>query len=177
MLSTRGKCPARWVGVAAAIVALSLGAAHSGLADTSSRSVGLRNADGYGPNCSAELVTSAIRKLVAFANAGMIMAADRLVAPEPIFEWFSAPGATRAARRLGPASKDRATLRAYLRERHRHHERLTLEKVMTGDHALGNFGLILTRRADDYPLRRIDGKGAAVCNSSRAMVFVWSLGG
>ena len=172
-------CGSQWL--LQAVVVLGLGAALSGLAaakvDASSRVIGVRKADGYGTKCSAALVTSTIRNLVAYANAGMTVAADRLVAPEPLFEWFSAPGATRAARRLGSSSKDRSTLPAYLRERHVHHERLTLEKVMTSDHALGNFGLILTRRADDYPQRRIDGKGAVVCNSNRAKVIVWSLGG
>jgi hypothetical protein len=137
----------------------------------------VRSANGYTSDCPAALVVSSVRALARSFNAGNATAVDRLVAKEPLFLWFSAPGRTPAARRLGEASKDRTTLGEYVRERHLHHETLSLTQISTRDHAEGNFGLRLTRRADDYPQRTIDGKGAAVCNSSSAKLIVWSLGG
>jgi len=134
-------------------------------------------ADGYTSDCPAAFVTSTVRALVRSFNSGNVAAVGRLVAEEPLFEWFSAPGRTPAARRLGQAAKDRSTLADYVRERHLHHEVLTLLQISTTDHAEGNFGLRLTRWADDYPRRTIDGKGAAVCNARGAKLIVWSLGG
>ena len=82
-----------------------------------------------------------------------------------------------AARRLGKESMDRSSLRAYVVLRHRHRERLTLRSIETTDHSRGNFRLVLVRRADDYPVRTIEGKGAVDCSGTNPHVIVWSLGG
>lgn len=127
--------------------------------------------------CSASKVTVTVRELLRFYNAGDVRQAGGLVAQEPAFQWFSAPGPTRASRRLGASSKVRGTLDAYFRERHSHHERLTLTKLEVTNQGQGNFALHLVRAADDFPRRAIEGKGAVSCGAAGSKVIVWSLGG
>jgi hypothetical protein len=119
--------------------------------------------------CTPDQVQTLVRKLVVAFNAGNAAAVDRLVAHEPAFQWFSAPGTSPAAQRLGKKAEDRSTLAAYVRLRHRHHERWT--NVVTQ----GNLAITLTRQADDYPRSRVRGKGEVVCHGSLAKLIVWSL--
>jgi hypothetical protein len=147
-------------------------AALTGALGASTGVVSARTASGGPPGrhgCSAGTVAQLVRSLVAAFNAGSAATVDRLVAREPEFQWFSAPGTSAAASRLGKRAEDRSTLRAYIRLRHRHHERWTHVRVE------GNLGLTLTREADDYARSRVRGKGEAVCTGGVARIIVWSL--
>jgi hypothetical protein len=149
----------------AAVVALAFVAAAVCIAP---RSV----AAGQG-RCSAAETSRTVRSLVVAFDAGDVASVNALVATGPAFKWFSAPGPDA---RLGQAAYDRATLGAYVRKRHRHHERLTIRRIGTTNRADGNFALVLERRADDYSRRVIDGKGAVSCAGAAPKVIVWSLG-
>jgi hypothetical protein len=119
--------------------------------------------------CRPGQARAVVRSLVAAFNAGNSAAVDGLVAPEPEFHWFSAPGTSPAAHRLGNKAKDRSTLAAYVRLRHRHHERWANVVIQ------GNLAITLTRRADDYARSRVHGKGEVFCHGSVAKLIVWSL--
>jgi hypothetical protein len=119
--------------------------------------------------CTPNQVSGLVRSLVRAFNAGDAARVDRLVAREPAFQWFAMGGTSPAAQRYGKEAEDRSTLAAYVRQRHRHHERWT--NVVTQ----GNLGITLTRQADDYALSRPRGKGEVVCHGSVAKLIVWAL--
>jgi hypothetical protein len=110
-----------------------------------------------------------VRSLTAAFNAGDLAAVDRLVAREPAFQWFAMGGTSPAANRYGKKAEDRSTLLAYVRQRHRHHERWT--DVV----AQGNLQIALTRQADDYHRSRNHDKGEVVCRGAVAKLIVWAL--
>jgi hypothetical protein len=112
-----------------------------------------------------------VGSLVAAFNAGNDVAVDRIVAQEPAFEWFSATGRTPDSRRLGAEAYDRSTLRAYVRQRHRHRERWT--NVDVGWRSSGP--LMLTREADDHRRSRTEAKMDTLCAGGRPRIIVWSM--
>jgi hypothetical protein len=118
--------------------------------------------------CSLADREKLVGSLVAAFNAGNDRAVDRIVAQEPAFEWFSATGRSPDARRLGAEAYDRSTLRAYVRQRHRHHERWT--NVVSGSQPL-----TLTREADDHRLSRGEAKMDTLCADGRPRIIVWSM--
>jgi hypothetical protein len=140
---------------------------------------------------SAEAATgpcnAAETRAVAFAFAhawtrGDLAAIDRLVAPKPHFRWVSAapPGG-----RSGAQAFSRATLGVFVRARHRHHERLTLQTFrfngsdVRGTEGFGHFEFEAVRVSDDEPAGANElraGKGAIICTLARPMIAVWSLG-
>jgi hypothetical protein len=119
--------------------------------------------------CTTGQVERLVRSLTVAFNAGNAAAVDRLVAREPAFQWFAMGGTSPAAQRYGKEAEDRSTLAAFVRLRHRHHERWT--NVVTQ----GNLGIALTRQADDYHRSRNHGKGEVVCRGSVAKLIVWAL--
>jgi hypothetical protein len=119
--------------------------------------------------CLPGQVATLVRSLTLAFNAGNAAAVDRLVAREPAFQWFAMGGTSPAANRYGKEAEDRSTLLAYVRLRHRHHERWT--NVLTQ----GNLQIALTRQADDYHRSRNHGKGEVVCHGSVAKLIVWAL--
>ena len=141
-----------------------------------------------GPCTAAE--TRAV--VFAFARAwttGNVAEANRLVVPEPHFRWLGAgpPGGRSGARAI-----DRFSLGAFIRARHKHHERLTIktfkfhgsdlrgkEGDLRGIEGLGHFEFTAVRLSDDQPsgadpLR--PGKGSIICTLARPMIAVWSVG-
>jgi hypothetical protein len=118
------------------------------------------------PGCSKDASIRTASAVIAAFNRGDAVALNRLVAPEPAFEWFSAGGPNRNARRLGSDADNRSTLGAYVRQRHRHHERWTAVSLLL---------LRLTRVADDMPRRTENGKYEATCRSGHASMSVWSV--
>jgi hypothetical protein len=115
-------------------------------------------------------------------NAGDATAVARLVAPEPQYRWVSVgpPGG-----RSGPSAFSRGSVGVYILARHAQHDRLTMRSFrfngsdVRGRDVFGHFEFVATRNADDWPAA-LDhvrpGKGAIVCNLSRPMLAVWSLG-
>jgi hypothetical protein len=131
--------------------------------------------------------TAAETRGVAFGFArawtrGDVTAINRLVAPEPHFRWVSAspPGG-----RAGIRAFDRHSLGAFIRGRHKQHERLTLTSFkfngsdLRGNEGFGHFEFGATRLSDDG-IANMDalrsGKGAIICTLARPMIAVWSLG-
>ncbi len=122
--------------------------------------------------CSAAETKRIVHGVVRALNTGDVRTLNRLVARAPKFQWFSAPG---PQARLGPAAYRRSTLPAYVRRRHRRHERLVILRLGTSDQADGNFGLVIVRQARDYPRRVVDAKGKVDCTSTPYLV-AWSVG-
>jgi len=119
-----------------------------------------------GSGCTTEGVAALVRALIKAFDAGNAGAVDRLFAPKPAFKWFAMGGPDG---RRGKDAEKRSTIRAYVRKRHRHHDRWTLVKVQ------GNVGFFIRRRADDYhPRNVIHGKGMAICRHKPSRFIVWS---
>jgi hypothetical protein len=124
--------------------------------------------------CPPAAQVQLVRSLVAAFNAGDYRALGRLVAPEPAFQWFSAIGPDG---RIGKEAENRATLAAYIRKRHRHHDHLSLVGFGAVD-AQGRLDLTLRirRRADDYrPRNLIPAKQDESCSGPRPLLIVWSM--
>ena len=101
----------------------------------------------------------------------------RMLAPEPTFQWYSAPGPDGRV----VARYRRSTALAYLAQRHRHGERLDLVMIDVGyekERYIGHVSYVITRQANDLvPIGEpglVVGKGAIDCGSST--VAVWSMG-
>jgi hypothetical protein len=124
--------------------------------------------------CPAPTQVQLVRSLVAAFNAGNSRAVNRLVAPEPAFQWFSAIGPDS---RIGKKAEDRSTLGAYIARRHRHHDHLTLVGFGSmDDQGRINLTLLIRRRADDYhPRNLLRAKQDAICAGGRASLIVWSM--
>jgi hypothetical protein len=132
----------------------------------------LMEASVTGRTCSAALTKRIVRGVVQAFNSGDTRMLNRLVAPPPKFQWFSAPG---PQARFGPAAYRRSTLSEYVQRRHQRHERIVILSVGTSDQADGNFGLVIVRQARDYPRRVVDAKGKIDCASTPYLV-AWSVG-
>jgi hypothetical protein len=124
--------------------------------------------------CPATTQVQLVRSLVAAFNAGNARAVNRLVAPEPAFQWFSAIGPDE---RLGKRAEDRSTLGAYIRRRHRRHDDLTLVRFGSiDDQGRIDLTLLIRRRADDYrPRNLLSAKQDTICRGGRAWLIVWSM--
>src|SRR3954470_15455421 len=112
------------------------------------------------PGCSKEVAIHLASTVIAAFNRGDARTIDRVVAPEPAFEWFS----TRS--RLGLESRDRSTLASYVRLRHRHHERWIPVSL---------WPLRLTHVADDMRRTTRNGKFDTICARGHTWIFVWSV--
>jgi hypothetical protein len=124
--------------------------------------------------CRATTQVQVVRSLVAAFNAGNARAVNRLVAPEPAFQWFSAIGPDA---RLGKRAEDRSTLGTYIRRRHRHHDHLALVGFgSTDDQGRIDLTLLIRRRADDYrPRNLLRAKQDTICGGGRPRLIVWSM--
>lgn len=137
------------------------------------------------PGCAAGPVQAAFRSFVAAYDAGGYAQLDALFAQPPQFRWYSSalPGPRRTA-----AARNRGTLLAYFRARHRQRDRLRLVSFRftgaSGDY--GNFTFTARRSTRDHRRGawfRLAGKGAAVCTPPSPYVehavqlAVLSLGG
>jgi hypothetical protein len=119
-----------------------------------------------GSGCTPQGVAVLMRALIRAWNAGNARAVDRLFAPTPAFKWFSMGG---PEDRRGKDAEKRSTIRAFVRKRHRRHDRMTLVMVQ------GNVHFYVRRRADDYhPRNLIEGKGAAICRHPPSRFIAWS---
>lgn len=113
--------------------------------------------------------TRLVQRYVKAYNAGDVARLDRQVfAREPAFQWYS------DGRRLGAASEDRATLRAFFAARHRAGDRLRLVRFHYNDYRrtdrTGHFEMTLRPRGG----AAFTGKGAVSCPHRR--IIVTSLG-
>jgi hypothetical protein len=135
-------------------------------------------------SCTSREVRHLVANFIHAFNTGQNARLDALFAKDdhdgdagtPSFQWYSIgpPGA-----RYGRAAYDRSTLIRYFGIRHKHRERLRLVWMSGGGDANGyfGFGFHIYRQARD--LRRpgtFEGKGAAICASTRAQIAVWSVG-
>jgi hypothetical protein len=105
-----------------------------------------------------------------------------LIAPEPVFKWFSsgAPGSR------GAAAYDRSSLRRYFTLRHAKHDHIRVlffrfnGSDARPDGSYGHFEYELERSAADYrrgePFDAV-GKGAVNCSVSPTAIAVWSMSG
>jgi len=130
--------------------------------------------------CGPARVGEVVASLLAAIDAGNVGAVDRLVSPEPEFQWYSVTG--RPGERIDGPAESRAGLRGYLLDRHAHGERLRLRAVRVNGSdvragiLVGRFEYRLTRWADDLPAGNplsYVGKGALNCSAGR--VLVWSM--
>lgn len=132
--------------------------------------------------CTEAETRRAVTGFVAAWNRGDLAALDRLVAPEPVFKWFSsgAPGSR------GAAAYDRSSLRRYFARRHARGDRIAIvffrfngsDARVDGDY--GHFEYTLRRSAQDYrqgEAFRAVGKGAVNCSLPRTAIAVWSMSG
>ena len=115
---------------------------------------------------SAPAAVQLVRSLITAINNGADATVDRLVAREPAFQWFS------VGSRDGEKAKDRSTLRAYVRQRHRQRERWTLVRMDGNGRGIS---LTVTREAADLPRRTHLGKAAAICANDKLRLIVWAL--
>ena len=134
---------------------------------------GVRASDG----CTADATRVLVHSFVRDYSAGRVAVINRMWAPAPRFQWFSAgkPGA-----RLGGPAYVRSTLTRYFRSRVRAHERLRLTKLRAGydpRRGIVHFSGRLVRSADDIRVRRAPQafKGAVDCVVGRPMLIVWSM--
>ena len=127
--------------------------------------------------CRPQSVARLVLDFFGAFNRGDDRELSRLLAPEPAFQWYSAPG---------PDGKVDATYRpsaarTYLAERHRHGERLQLVMIDVSyekERDIGHVSYVITRQANDLePIGDpglVVGKGAIDCGSGT--VAVWSMG-
>jgi hypothetical protein len=125
-------------------------------------------------DCAPTEARATFDSFVRAFNAGDRGALGRLISPAGSFMWFSVSG---AGRRLGDASKDRATLARYFRDRHAQRDQFR-DLVWRGgenSHGYANFQFFLTRMAEDELPSRYEGKGAIICGDQGGSVAVWSM--
>jgi hypothetical protein len=124
--------------------------------------------------CGTTVHRLVVRYVEAY-NKGDTRRLDRLFAPEPAFQWYSAGDPDR----FSPAAEDRTTLIPYFAARHAAGDRLRLERFkFNGRRATddtGHFEMTLRRRtATGARWRNSSAKGAVVC--ARKQIIVTSLG-
>ena len=124
--------------------------------------------------CPPATQVQLVRTFVGAFNAGNVGTVNRLVAPEPAFQWFSAIGPDA---RFGKKAENRATIGAYIRRRHSHHDHLTLVRFgSTDDQGRIDLTLLIKRRADDYrPRNLLRAKQDAICRGRVGELIVWSM--
>jgi hypothetical protein len=161
--------PALAIVVAAFGSALALASARADVRPTPERPV----------LCSQAEIRTLVKRYVDAFNRGAFRTLDRHVfAVEPEFRWYSTSG---PGPRVGPASRDRATLIRHLRTRFAAGDRLQMISLRVNSNSrgsrgspYGNFDFDIIRHAGESAR---PGKGAAYCYATRAdRIFVWSMG-
>jgi hypothetical protein len=152
--------------------AIALGATAGAIAATALASPAAVRA-----GCGAVQARATVNQFVAAFNQGLPQKLGGLLARgNEGFQWYAvnaAPGL-----RTSDAAKNRATLLRYFAERHRHFERLALQRFSYTGYSLGkaNFTFELMRSADDLaPAARYGGKGAITC-WGHGGIAVWAMG-
>lgn len=127
-----------------------------------------------GRDCAPGEAHATFDSFVRAFNAGDRAALDRLIAPASSFVWFSVSG---AGKRVGDASKDRATLARYFAARHGQRDQVRDVTWRGGGNSNGyaNFQFLLVRMADDELPSRYEGKGAVTCDDQGDSIAVWSM--
>jgi hypothetical protein len=127
--------------------------------------------------CSAVKARTTVTQFVAAFNRGQPQKLQRLFARDNDgFQWYAVnagPGL-----RTSDAAKNRATLLRYFAERHRHSERLVLQRFTYKGYSLGKAGFTfdLVRSADDLTSEAVySGKGAINC-WGHGGISVWAMG-
>jgi hypothetical protein len=127
--------------------------------------------------CGAVEARATVNEFVAAFDRGQPQKLGRLVArSREGFQWYAVnaePGL-----RTTDAAKNRATLLRYFAERHRHSERLVLQRFTYKGYSLGKaeFTFELMRSADDLaPEALYGGKGAITC-WGHGGIAVWAMG-
>ncbi len=130
-----------------------------------------------GGSCGAAKARTTVNQFAAAFNQGQPQKLGRLFArADEGFRWYTVnadPGL-----RLADAAMNRATLLRYFAERHRHSERLLLQKFTYKGYSLGKaeFTFELVRSADDLTPETIyGGKGAINC-WGHGGISVWTMG-
>jgi hypothetical protein len=128
--------------------------------------------------CDVRAVSGALHRFKGAFNTGDMPGLEGLFSQER-FVWFSS---TRPGLRANAAARNRGTLIAYFRARHRMHDRvLSFRFRFNGFDAarsLGHFELTGMRRADDFRAGEgfpFAGKGALDCAGRRARIAVLSI--
>jgi hypothetical protein len=128
--------------------------------------------------CDVRAVSGALHWFKGAFNTGDMPGLEALFSRKR-FVWFSS---TRPGLRVYPGARNRATLIAYFRSRHRMHDRVlsfTFRfNAFDAARALGHFSLTGMRRADDYrggEAFAFAGKGALDCSGRRARIAVLSI--
>lgn len=127
--------------------------------------------------CRPQSVARLVLHFFGAFNRGDDGELSRLLAPEPAFQWYSAPGPDgKVVAKYRPSAA-----RAYFAQRHRHDERLQLIMIDVSyekERDTGHVSYVITRQADDLEPRDepglVVGKGAIDCGSGT--VAVWSMG-
>jgi hypothetical protein len=119
--------------------------------------------------CSSEGVRSIVEAFVREAQAAPDRAVQEFIAPEPLFEWFSAED------RIGGASRDRETLADFLRARHAGRGQSELVYFRDNGRRQGTAHFeFQIRNSEGDTSAVIVGKGALHCGSGT--IVVWSQG-
>jgi len=132
-----------------------------------------------GARCDVTAVRAALHTFRGAFNTGDLEGLDSLFSRDR-FAWFSSGG---PGVRSQSAARNRATLAAYFRGRHRRHDRMISFRFRFSAYdsgaALGHFSLSGRRRADDFRGGRsfaFSGKGAIDCAKRRVTIAALSLG-
>jgi pimeloyl-ACP methyl ester carboxylesterase len=130
-----------------------------------------------GGSCGAATARSTVSAFVAAFNKGQPSTLGGLFArANEGFQWYAVNADV--GPRLSDAAKNRATLLRYFADRHRHSERLVLQRFTYVGYSLGKaqFTFRLTRSADDLtPAAVYEGKGAVNC-WGHGGIAVWAMG-
>jgi hypothetical protein len=154
--------------LAVVVVATLVGSIASGASGSIAREDG---------SCGAVQARSTLAAFVAAFNNGQPSTLGGLFArANEGFQWYAVNADI--APRLNDAAKNRATLLRYFADRHRHSERLLLQRFTYVGYSLGKAGFTfrLLRSADDLtPPAIYDGKGAINC-WGHGGISVWAMG-
>lgn len=127
--------------------------------------------------CRPQSVARLVLDFFGAFNRGDDGKLSRLLAQEPAFQWYSAPGPDGKV----VAKYRSSAARAYFAQRHRHGERLELVMIDVSyerERDIGHVSYVITRQANDLEPKGepglVVGKGAIDCGSGT--VAVWSLG-
>ena len=128
-------------------------------------------------SCPLGQTRSAVRSVVVAFNQGNYEELETLFAQEPFFRWYTSPGPGRRWIK----DEQRAALIPYFRKRRAHDDKLHLLSLHTGPLAehWTNFSFEARRSAADYRAGewfRLNGKGAAICQTGRPELTVFTLG-
>ena len=147
-----------------------------GCRDTGSFQSGSQSERSVLIHCSGSATEKLVTDFVGAFNRGDLAALDRLVSPEPSFQWYAV--SKRPGRRIRHEAENRSSLGAYFASRRRVAERLDVKDFRFDGKTFGygNFTFVVTRTANDFHTRTGPGKGAVKCTLQPPSIVVWSMG-